>query len=58
MDNAFSVFKWFVDECLSSDSVTSNLDSIKSNIVFALVTAVVIILVSLIVIRVVKRHLY
>lgn len=52
------VLKYFMNECFSSDSFTSNLDSIKSNIVFTLVTAVVVILVSLVVAHAVKKHLW
>jgi hypothetical protein len=52
------VLKYFMNECFSSDSFTSNLDSIKSNVVFTLVTVVVVILVSLVVAHAVKKHLW
>lgn len=58
MCNPFSVLKYFVDECMGSDSFTSNLNSIKSNIVFTLVTVVVIVLISLVIAHAVKKHLW
>jgi hypothetical protein len=58
MSSPLDVLKYFADECFSSDSFTSNLDSIKSNVVFTLVTVVVVILVSLVVAHAVKKHLW
>ena len=58
MNNPINVLKYFVGELLGSDSFTSNLDSIKSNVVFTIVTVIVIILVSLVIAHVVKKHLW
>lgn len=52
------VLKYFMNECFSSDSFTSSIDSFKSNVVFTLVTVVVVILVSLVVAHAVKKHLW
>ena len=58
MNNPINVLKYFAGSFLGSDSFTSNLDSIKSNVVFTIVTVIVIILVSLVVAHVIKKHLW
>ena len=58
MNNPINVLKYFAGSFLGSDSFNSNLDSIKSNVVFTIATVIVIILVSLVVAHVVKKHLW